>query len=44
LADLKNPVYENFGDKWEDGGKEDTQMREHLSPLFKTLKAALDIA
>ena len=44
LADLKNAVYEHFREKWEDGGKEDTQMREHLSPLFTTLKAALDIS
>ena len=44
LAGLEKAVYEHFGDDWEDGGKEDTQMREHLSPLFTTLKAALDIA
>ena len=44
LADLKNAVYERFKEEWEDGGKEDTQMRQHLSPLFTALKAALGIA
>jgi len=43
LADLKSAVYDHFGEKWEQGGKDDTQMREHLSPLFTTLKATLGI-
>ena len=44
LADLKTAVYEHFGEEFEGGGREDTQMREHLSPLFTTLMAALGIA